>query len=83
MTERERSVTELTALLAISQPAVSQHLQVLKLAGLVTERQEGRNRYYRAHPSELQIVSDWLAKYEVFWTEKLASLSDHLSRRKN
>lgn len=83
MIERERSVGELTALLGISQPAVSQHLQILRLAGLVCERPEGRNRFYSARPSDLQTVADWLGKYEIFWTEKLAALGDHLARRRN
>lgn len=78
----ECSVGELTELLAISQPAVSQHLQVLKQAGLVSERKAGRNRFYRARASELQVVADWLDKYEVFWAEKFAALSAHLTRRK-
>lgn len=83
MVTGERTVSELTALLSISQPAVSQHLQVLKLAGLVDERREGRNRYYGARPAELRAVADWIAKYEVFWAEKLVALSAHLARRKN
>lgn len=83
MIERECSVGELTVMMGISQPAVSQHLQVLRLAGLVAERREGRNRFYRAEPSELRRVADWLGKYEIFWTEKLTALTDHLSRRMN
>lgn len=83
MLQRERSVRELTEMMDISQSAVSQHLQVLKLAGLVSERREGRNRFYRAEAAELQAVADWVAQYEVFWTQKLAALTEHLSRRRN
>ena len=83
MLEREWSVKELTALLGLSQPSVSQHLQVLKLAGLVDERSQGRNSYYRTRPSELRVVTDWLAKYEAFWGEKLDALEAHLAKKKN
>ena len=54
--EREMSVSELTAGLSISQPAVSQHLAALRGAGLVTERREGRFAYYRAEPQGLTPV---------------------------
>lgn len=83
MLTEECSVGALTQLLGISQPAVSQHLQVLKQAGLVTERKAGRNRYYQANAAELQIIADWVAKYEIFWSDKLDALSAHLARRKN
>lgn len=83
MLEQERSVSELTALLAISQPAVSQHLKVLKLAGLVEERRQGRNSLYRAKPAELRVVTDWLAKYEAFWSARLDALEAHLARKIN
>jgi DNA-binding transcriptional ArsR family regulator len=83
MLSREYSVTELTALVGISQPAVSQHLRVLKFASLVDERQQGRQSLYRARPAELQIVFDWLAKYETFWNEKLNALDAHLARKMN
>lgn len=82
MLARECSVVELTDLLSISQPAVSQHLQVLKSAGLVHERKSGRNRFYRARAAELQIVADWISKYEAFWTERLSALGAHLATRK-
>ncbi|MCC5970863.1 MAG: winged helix-turn-helix transcriptional regulator [Pararhodobacter sp.] len=78
----ERSVGALTQMLEISQPAVSQHLQVLKQAGLVTERKAGRNRYYQVNGPELQIIADWLGKYEIFWNDKLGALNAHLARRK-
>jgi len=83
MLERECSVSELTQLLGIKQPSVSQHLQVLKLAGLVEERREGRKILYRAKPAELLQVHDWLAKYEAFWKVKLDALESHLARRMN
>jgi DNA-binding transcriptional ArsR family regulator len=83
MLERERSMAELTALLGVSQPTVSQHLQVLRLAGLVEERRQGRSRFYRVKPAELRVVVDWLAKYEAFWTSKLNALEAHLAKQVN
>lgn len=82
MLKGERSVGALTQILGISQPAVSQHLQVLKQAGLVTERRAGRNRYYQVNAPELQIIADWLAKYEMFWNDRLGALNAHLAGRK-
>ena len=78
MLEGERSVTELTGLVRLSQPTVSQHLQVLRLAGLVTERRQGRHRLYAAQPAELAEVAGWLAKYRAFWSERLDALDTHL-----
>lgn len=66
---------ELTAKLAISQPAVSQHLAALKSAGLVTERKEGRLVYYRVRPQGLKPLVDWIAHYQAFWVDRLGSLS--------
>jgi DNA-binding transcriptional ArsR family regulator len=83
MLEGEQSVGALTDLLGISQPSVSQHLQVLKEAGLVRERQEGRHRFYRAEAAALRKVAVWIAQYEAFWKGKLDALGRHLARRKN
>jgi len=59
----EHSVHALTAQAGVSQPAVSKHLRLLKLAGLVMERRDGRQTHYRAQPSALVPLSDWLALY--------------------
>jgi len=59
--------------------AVSQHLTVLRQAGLVTIRKDGRQRLYRLNPQPLRAVSDWLGFYEPFWTDKLADLGAFLS----
>jgi DNA-binding transcriptional ArsR family regulator len=70
----ESSVKDLTARFDISQPAVSQHLSVLRSAGLVTERREGRLVYYRAQPKGLRPLIDWIAQYQAFWSERLQRL---------
>ena len=65
-----RPVGELAAELPVSRPAVSQHLRVLKEAGLVTERRNGTRRLYRVDTDGLAEVRDYL---ESFWTDVLAA----------
>jgi len=70
----ETSVGELTRGSGVSQPAVSQHLKVLRAAGLVTERRQGRNAFYRSEPKGLEPLVDWLDHYAVFWRDRLSVL---------
>jgi DNA-binding transcriptional ArsR family regulator len=65
-----RAVGEIARRLPVSRPAVSQHLRVLKEAGLVTERQNGTRRLYRVDPDGLAELREYL---EEFWTEALES----------
>jgi len=78
--EGELSVGDLTAGAGVSQPAVSQHLAVLRQAGLVTERREGRFVRYAAAPEGLKPLADWMAHYAVFWRERFDRLEDLLKR---
>jgi DNA-binding transcriptional ArsR family regulator len=75
---REITVAELTRGSGVTQGAISQHLKSLKLAGLVAERPEGRNVFYRAKPDGLAPLIDWMSLYGVFWREKLSKLRDLL-----
>ena len=75
---KEINVAELTRSSGVTQGAVSQHLKSLKLAGLVAERPQGRNVYYRARPEGLTPLFDWLDHYEVFWRERLDTLRNLL-----
>jgi DNA-binding transcriptional ArsR family regulator len=70
----EITVVELTRASAVTQGAISQHLKVLKQAGLVAERPEGRKVYYRAQPEGLEPLVDWMSHYGVFWRERFANL---------
>ena len=70
----EITVVELTRGSGVTQGAISQHLKVLKQAGLVAERPEGRNVYYRAQPEGLEPLVDWMSHYAVFWRERFANL---------
>ncbi len=76
--ERERPVGELVDHLRISQPGVSKHLRVLREAGLVDVRADGRRRLYALHPGPLAEVDAWLAPYRRHWIERLDALEQHL-----
>src|SRR3989441_3458237 len=67
----ELSAGEIAAQFDVSRPAVSQHLNVLKEAGLVSERRNGTKRLYRARPEGLAPLKEFL---EEFWDERLAAL---------
>jgi DNA-binding transcriptional ArsR family regulator len=67
LTRGEAAVRDLTPRFDISQPAVSQHLAVLRDAGLVSERREGRLAYYRVEPKGLRPLVDWIAHYRRIW----------------
>ena|SRR5438132_978977 len=70
----EISVVELTRGSGVTQSAVSQHLRSLKQAGLIADRAQGRNVYYRAEPEGLAPLFDWMSHYGVFWRDRFASL---------
>src|SRR6187551_3803785 len=74
----EISVAELTRGSGVTQGAISQHLKSLKQAGLVAERAEGRNVYYRAAPQGLEPLVSWMDHYGVFWRERFQNLRDLL-----
>ncbi|QRM57842.1 metalloregulator ArsR/SmtB family transcription factor [Sinorhizobium sp. BG8] len=74
----EITVVELTRGSSVTQGAISQHLKSLKQAGLVTERPEGRNVFYRARPDGLEPLADWMSHYGLFWRERFADLRNLL-----
>jgi DNA-binding transcriptional ArsR family regulator len=74
----ERPVGDLVQQLALSQPAVSKHLRVLREAGLVEVRQDAQRRWYRLRPEPLAEVDAWLAPYRRLWKESLDALERHL-----
>ena len=76
----EQTVRKLTDHSGVSQPAVSKHLGVLKLAGLVRDRHEGRQTHYSADPQGLAPLNDWMRAYGAFWREKFDKLEDLLNR---
>lgn len=70
----EITVVDLTRGSGVTQGAISQHLKALRQAGLVAERPEGRNVYYRAAPEGLAPLADWMSHYGDFWRERFADL---------
>lgn len=64
----------------ISQPAVSQHLRVLRDNGFATVRAQGARRLYAVDPAPLRSVDDWLAPYRKFWDQRLDALGTELAR---
>jgi len=77
---RERPVNDLARPFAMTRPAISQHLRILRRAGLVGVRRVGRERRYRLRAARLREVHDWVAHYERFWREKLGALGKYLDR---
>ena len=78
--EGEASVTELVDRLEISQPAVSKHLRVLRDAGMVEVRPDGKQRLYRLDDAALRELDDWLSPYRRRWSAALDRLDEHLMR---
>src|SRR5690242_14922912 len=76
----ERSVAELGAPFAISQPAVSKHLRVLEDAGLITRSRRGTARLSRLRATPLQTASDWLVGYREYWEQSYERLDELLER---
>jgi DNA-binding transcriptional ArsR family regulator len=74
----ERSVNELVTRLKLSQPGVSKHLRVLREAGLVNVRAQGRHRWYELRAQPLAEVDEWLEPYRAFWSTRLDALERHL-----
>jgi len=77
----DRAVAELCEPFAMSQPALSQHLKVLRDAGLVESRKEGRRRVYSLNAEPLRQVYDWVGHYERFWDSKLDRLGAYLDQQ--
>src|SRR3954454_2500323 len=76
----EQTVWALTERAGVSQPAVSKHLGVLKLAGLVRDRREGRETHYSAQPQALAPLIDWMSRYGTFWRDRFDRLETLLKR---
>jgi DNA-binding transcriptional ArsR family regulator len=74
----EITVIDLTKGSGVTQGAVSQHLKSLKRAGLIAERPQGRNVFYRAQPEGLAPLVDWMGFYGAFWRDRLAGLKSLL-----
>lgn len=78
---RECSVSDLVAMVGLSQPAVSKHLRVLREAGVVSVRVRAQQRIYRLEPGPFRELDAWLAPYRALWTHHLAALERHLDEQ--
>lgn len=76
----DQTVGALTAEAGVSQPAVSKHLGILKRAGLVRDRHEGRQTRYSARPDALAPLVDWTRQMTGFWQGRFDELEDLLNR---
>ena len=78
LVDGERPVGDLVEELAVSQPAVSKHLRILRDAGLVEVRTDAQRRLYRVRAQPLQAVDAWLEPYRALWSARLDDLERHL-----
>ena len=69
-----RTVNDLASHFEMRRPSVSEHLRVLREAGLVSERRAGRERHYQLEPGPLMDLREWLGPYERFWRQRLKAL---------
>ncbi len=74
----ERPVGDLVAELAVSQPAISKHLRILREAGFVEVRSDAQRRLYRVRAEPLRAVQEWLDPYRQLWESRLDELAQHL-----
>ena len=86
LADGEHSSGAITAVIqaefGISQPAVSQHLKVLRESGFATVRPEGTRRLYTVEPTPFHELDEWLDHFRGFWNQRLDSLSTELARGK-
>ncbi|MGY1745813.1 ArsR/SmtB family transcription factor [Blastococcus sp. SYSU D00695] len=76
----ERAAGELARAFPVSRPAVSRHLRVLREAGLVHARVEGRRRLYALDPAPLRELDTWLEPYRDLWAQRLDALDTEIAR---
>mgnify|MGYP005724188809 CR=1 FL=1 len=80
VTGKERAVNDLVGQFQVSQPAISQHLKILRDSGLVTVRKQGRGRWYRINFEQLKKIKDWVSQFEKYWDQKMDALEDYLNQ---
>src|SRR5215211_6519978 len=78
----EVAAGELADRFPVSRPAVSRHLRVLREAGLVTARAEGKRRLYALDPRPLREIDDWLEPYRDLWARRLDALDTEIARHR-
>ena len=81
LAQRERSVGEIVEHFPVSQPAISRHLRLLREAGLVECRSDGKRRVYSFDPGSLTPLDEWVKRRRRDWIRRLEALETHLERR--
>src|SRR3954462_9140224 len=76
----ELAAGELADRFPVSRPAISRHLRVLREAGLVTARTDGRRRLYALEPRPLREIDEWLEPYRNLWAQRLDALDTEIAR---
>lgn len=82
LAEGEMTVNELVDLVGLPQPQISKHLRVLRDVGLVTSRDDGRQRMYRLEGQPLRAIYEWVKQYERMWEERFEALDEVLDELK-
>jgi len=77
---RERAVGDIVAALRVAQPSVSKHLKVLREAGLVHVRRDGRQVFYRTNVLAIRPLQDWAAIFQRFWRHQLSRVRERAER---
>lgn len=78
LSEQPLPAGDLAGLFELSRPSVSEHLQVLRDARLVSEQRQGRQRIYRLEAEPLAEIGEWLHPFEKYWRTRLTALGDVL-----
>lgn len=78
LAKKQMSINAVAEHFSMTRPAISKHVRILTECGLITIKQEGRERFCRAHFDKLKEVSEWVGRYTAFWNEKLDALGEFL-----
>jgi DNA-binding transcriptional ArsR family regulator len=82
LAEHERSAGDLASRFAISQPAVSRHLRLLRECGLVKVRPVAQQRVYSLEAQQLDELADWVTRTRELWTKRLDAIDEEIKRRR-
>jgi DNA-binding transcriptional ArsR family regulator len=83
LTQEEMTVKNLAEPFEMSLPAISKHLRVLETAGIVSQRKEGRFRYYHLNPCSMQSATEWINHWSRFWTASFSNLERFLEQEED
>ncbi|NII29229.1 helix-turn-helix transcriptional regulator [Pseudoflavitalea sp. X16] len=80
LSQQTLTLNSVAANFEVSRPAISKHIKILTECGLITIRQQGRERFCEANFGKLKEVSDWAEQYRIFWANKLDALENFLAK---